>query len=334
MGGCLSIVPSSEVPRCGVCGKEGPKPWGQMDTTQRQAFVWEGIEVFCKKCVYTRKLEKLTYEKDRRAYKRAKEAMYPKPTEGVQSNLKRIKTGEQWDGTQSFYSGWMPSSALKRLLSAIRMAQADDPQQFTGVQRKGTGFVPAATAGAAAGGPLQQLSEEASEGGAPSSQGPGATGAAGAAGAAAVAPGGVGQRHADAVEVDDLTAEDVQRQKEQDYFAASHRQLAALEEEQGLEAVEEESLAGDFSRDMSGLSKLEEDGEEDGGSGAGRQQQPQPEQQQRPSSGGAQGKRDEFSAAGDSAYAQAEGAAAAGAGPAGAAGAEPAAAGQPPAPGR
>jgi hypothetical protein len=24
----------------------------------------------------------------------------PKPTEGVQSNLKRIKTGEQWDGTQ------------------------------------------------------------------------------------------------------------------------------------------------------------------------------------------------------------------------------------------
>jgi hypothetical protein len=31
------------------------------------------------------------------------------------------------------------------------MAQADDPQQFTGVQRKGTGFVPTATAGAAAG---------------------------------------------------------------------------------------------------------------------------------------------------------------------------------------
>jgi hypothetical protein len=30
---------------------------------QRQAFVWEGTEVFCKKCVYTRKLEKLTYEK-------------------------------------------------------------------------------------------------------------------------------------------------------------------------------------------------------------------------------------------------------------------------------
>jgi hypothetical protein len=39
----------------------------------------------------------------------------------------------------------------------------------------------------------------------------------------------VGQRHADAVEVDDLTAEDVQRQKEHDYFAACHRQLVALE---------------------------------------------------------------------------------------------------------
>ena len=31
------------------------------------------------------------------------------------------------------------------------MAQAEDPQQFSGVQRKGTGFVPAATPGAAAG---------------------------------------------------------------------------------------------------------------------------------------------------------------------------------------
>ena len=43
---------------------------------------------------------------ERRAYKKAKAEMYPTPTEGLKTELKRIQTGEKWDGTQSFYSGW------------------------------------------------------------------------------------------------------------------------------------------------------------------------------------------------------------------------------------
>jgi hypothetical protein len=46
-----------------------------------------------------------------------------------------------------------PPSSLKRLLSAIRQAQADDPNQFVGLQRKPTGFVPASTPAALVRGP-------------------------------------------------------------------------------------------------------------------------------------------------------------------------------------
>lgn len=49
--------------------------------------------------------------------------------------------------TPSALVAWLcrPPSTLKRLLSAIRLAQAEDPtgKQFVGMQRKPTGFVPA-----------------------------------------------------------------------------------------------------------------------------------------------------------------------------------------------
>jgi hypothetical protein len=120
----------------------------------------------------------------------------PKPSAGGTPSLKRLNSGEKWDGSQSFYSGWKPPSSLKRLLSAIRQAQADDPNQFVGLQRKPTGFVPASTPAA-----LPADSE----------------------------PHGVGVKHADATDVADLTAAELQRAHEQEHLAATHRQLAALQ---------------------------------------------------------------------------------------------------------
>lgn len=237
MGQCISVVDGSEPPRCHVCGTEGSSAWGKMNGTQRASWVRSGEEVICRKCMITQRLEQIQYEKERKAYKRAKAEMYPKPSEGGVPQLKRLKSGEQWNNSGSFYQAWKPPSTLKRLLSAIRLAQAEDPtgKQFVGMQRKPTGFVPAT-----------------------------------APAALPADPHGVGVKGVDATEVGDLAAEDVARQREQEHLAASHLELAALEEEQWVQAVEEESLCGDGSARLpSGPATLqeviEEEEEEEGG---------------------------------------------------------------------
>ncbi|KAL4856899.1 hypothetical protein ACK3TF_002941 [Chlorella vulgaris] len=230
MGQCVSIVPGKAAPICRVCKAQAPLPWNKLDPTERASWVWEGDTAMCRKCVVVGRLDQIQFEKDRKRYKAAKEEMYPKVTEGIKPSLKRLNSKEQWDNSSSFYSDWRPPSTLKRLLSAIRLAQAEDPKQFMGMQRKGTGFVPASTPSAMPGNGVPGSSVSGSPN--PPGHGVGV---------------GVGVQGADATEAADLTAAELERQREEERLANSQRQLAALEEECGLEAVEELSM------NMSGL---------------------------------------------------------------------------------
>lgn len=247
MGQCVSIVPGKAAPICRVCKAQAPLPWNKLDPTERASWVWEGDTAMCRKCVVVGRLDQIQFEKDRKRYKAAKEEMYPKVTEGAKPNLKRLNSGEQWDNSSSFYSDWRPPSTLKRLLSAIRLAQAEDPKQFMGMQRKGTGFVPASTPSAMPGNGVPGSSVSGSP--PPPGHGVGV---------------GVGVQGADATEAADLTAAELERQREEERLANSQRQLAALEEECGVEAVEELSMnmSGLPSTVRSSLPTMEEGAEE------------------------------------------------------------------------
>ncbi|PSC75117.1 hypothetical protein C2E20_1957 [Micractinium conductrix] len=130
--------------------------------------------------------------------------MYPPPCEGLKP-LHSIKSGQQWDNSHSFYDNWKPPSSLKRLLSAIRHAQEEEPGKHVGMQRKPTGYVPPAA-----------LPAEMQEGGE-------LAGDAAAACAAAGSP-------------------PSQRQQQQQLEQEGYAQLATLDEEAYVEVVEEFSL--------------------------------------------------------------------------------------------
>lgn len=260
MGLCISVVDTSEVLKCSSCEAEAPAPWGRLTPDQKSLWQREQGKPICRKCSVKNKLEVLKYKKERKMYNNYKEAHYPKPSEGGKSQLKRVRSGETWDSSTSFYDGWKPPSTLKRLLSAIRQAQAEDPTQYLGMQRKPTGFIPSSVPAAL----------------------PGEAG--GAAAASHSTDDQHCPHHMDAVAPHDIdtSAEAAAGRHSSNQEAELHRQFAALEEEHGLESVVEEELWSDHRRkSMSGLEALqEEEGgeekadeaaeEEEGSRGSGR----------------------------------------------------------------
>lgn len=158
MGQCISLVPSGDTPTCKFCGRQASGSWKSLGLEERERWVWEGDQACCRKCVISKKLDQTRFQNERKRYAKAKEEIYPKPTEGVKP-IRRVGSGETWDSGRSFRLGWKPSSALNRLMSAIMQAQQEEPGKYVGPQRKGTGFVPASCPPAAAGGPLQQMQQ-------------------------------------------------------------------------------------------------------------------------------------------------------------------------------
>ncbi|KAL4427715.1 hypothetical protein ABPG75_001804 [Micractinium tetrahymenae] len=210
MGLCVSVVPSGGLPRCRICGREAPAPWNQLDTEERGRWIWHGRGVACRKCVVGKRLERMKYEKEREEFARAKEEFYPKPTLGV-TPLRRLKSGQQWEGTSSFSSSWRPSSSLRRLMSAIKKAQQEEPGKYVGIQRKPTGYIPPQASSAPAAPSWLQLQGQLEE--------------------AAQAP-------SDPAELE----EQEQHQGEELLLVAGRAQLAALEANEGIQHVEEVRL--------------------------------------------------------------------------------------------
>ena len=141
MGNCLgSIVafaPEGK-PECQRCGKVGPKEWHMMTTAEKG--MWqilpssEKYTVLCKSCSSVYKQEDARFEKEREYYSNAKAMLYPKKQHTVR--LKRLKSAEVWEGTESFYESYRPPSTIAHLIDT----EEGDEEQNDGLERKGTGM--------------------------------------------------------------------------------------------------------------------------------------------------------------------------------------------------
>lgn len=141
MGQCVSLAPTRELPRCQICGLEATAPWRQMEHSERARWVRHRKGMACRKCIVAKKLAQAEQQKASEGYAKVKEECYPKPSSGV-TPLRRVKSGQLWEGTGSFTASWRPSSTLRGLMSAIEQAQQAEPGKYVGMQRKPTGYIP------------------------------------------------------------------------------------------------------------------------------------------------------------------------------------------------
>ncbi|KAL4424186.1 hypothetical protein ABPG75_001487 [Micractinium tetrahymenae] len=144
MGLCCSAP--QVVPCCARCGMLGSGPWDTLSDSEKDLFVWRSGRVMCRRCLAlweaVQDRPSQGWERDWQAMARAKQREFPLPTEGLKP-MRPLPEGSEWANTRSFRAPCRAPSALDRLVSAIRRAQAADPQSHVGVQRKASGFVPA-----------------------------------------------------------------------------------------------------------------------------------------------------------------------------------------------
>lgn len=120
MGSCVSTIPHDEPPKCNVCGVSGKEPWGRLSTQQRNYWSQRGSELVCRKCAAGNKTRKDLLNEERTKLKKLKDKLYPKVEH--HTTLKKIKSGEGWQNTQSFYESWRPASFLAPLVNMARKA--------------------------------------------------------------------------------------------------------------------------------------------------------------------------------------------------------------------
>lgn len=82
--------------------------------------------LLCASCRHALVEEASRFQKERQYYSKAKTELYPK--QAHKERLKRLKSDEKWDGTESFYASYRPSSAIEHLVTK------------EGGGRRGTGF--------------------------------------------------------------------------------------------------------------------------------------------------------------------------------------------------
>lgn len=131
----MSFAPKGR-PECQRCGKVGEKEWHVMTNQEKKS--WEIFRasakytLLCKPCSRVHEDDDERFEKEREYYSKAKEMLYPKQEHKVR--LKRLKSAEVWEGTESFYESYRPPSTI---------AQLSDQQEYqdssSGLVRKGTG---------------------------------------------------------------------------------------------------------------------------------------------------------------------------------------------------
>lgn len=118
MGNCVSMAPQG-IPQCQRCGKRGDTEWHLMSSRDKKV-LWctEKIDCYTLVCASCQKAlvdEASRFQKERQYYSRAKTELYPK--QDHKERLKRLKSDEKWDGTESFYASYRPSSGIAHLVS-------------------------------------------------------------------------------------------------------------------------------------------------------------------------------------------------------------------------
>lgn len=162
MGNCLgSIVTFAPegCPECQRCGKVGSTEWHMM--TRGEKGLWdilpssEKYTLLCKPCGRVYRQEDERFEKEREYYSNAKAMLYPKTQHRIR--LKRLKSSEVWEGTESFYESYRPPSTIAHLVDTDQgLIEEGEEQQDNGMYlpRKGTGMPVGHAATGSAGGEL------------------------------------------------------------------------------------------------------------------------------------------------------------------------------------
>ncbi|KAI8110222.1 hypothetical protein M9435_001901 [Picochlorum sp. BPE23] len=131
MGNCVSMAPQG-IPECQRCGKRGDTEWHLMESRDKKV-LWcteriESYTLLCASCRHALVEEASRFQKERHYYSKAKTELYPKQQH--KERLKRLKSDEKWEGTESFYASYRPSSAIAHLVNTT----------VGGGGRRGTGF--------------------------------------------------------------------------------------------------------------------------------------------------------------------------------------------------
>lgn len=141
MGNCMGSVvirAPDGFPECQRCGKVGAKEWHLMSKAEKN--MWqilpssEKYTILCKSCSSVHKHEDERFEKEREYYSNAKAMLYPKTQHVLR--LKRLKSAEAWEGTESFYARYRPPSTIAHLIDA----EQDHEGESDSMERKGTGM--------------------------------------------------------------------------------------------------------------------------------------------------------------------------------------------------
>lgn len=132
MGSFVTLAPDG-YPECQRCNKVGQKEWQLMSKAEKSMWQMfpssEKYTLLCKSCSKVYMQEDERFEKEREYYSNAKAMLYPKKQHTVR--LKRLKSAEVWEGTESFYETYRPPSTIAHLI---------DEDEGSGIERKGTGM--------------------------------------------------------------------------------------------------------------------------------------------------------------------------------------------------
>lgn len=137
MGSIVTRAPDG-CPECQRCGKVGAKEWHLMTSAEKGMWKMlpssEKYTLLCKSCSNVYKQEEERFQREREYYSNAKAMLYPKTQHTVR--LKRLKSAEVWEGTESFYEKYRPPSKIAHLIDANQ----DEEETSDSLERKATGM--------------------------------------------------------------------------------------------------------------------------------------------------------------------------------------------------
>lgn len=116
MGNCLASGPNLKdaVPECQTCHKRAAQTWRALPMQERRFWEMCSGGFMCRKCHIQAKITEKQQHQERQWLQRAKQELFPKL--GLKKlSLKKIQSGRQWTGTESFLEPHQPSKKVQEL---------------------------------------------------------------------------------------------------------------------------------------------------------------------------------------------------------------------------